>query len=242
MTAPVLIFGATGGVGSMLARRLHAGGTPLFLTARDADRLATVAGELNAAAHPADVLDEQAVTAVVNEAAADGGLAGLAFCVGSIVLKPLKSVKADDFIEAFRINTVAAAMAVASARDALKQGSGSVVLFSTVAVAQGFTNHAVISAAKGGIEGLTRALAAELAPDVRVNAVAPSLTRTRMATPITANETMAKGIAQLHALPRLGEAQDQASAAAFLLDPQNSWITGQVLPVDGGRSRVRTKG
>ncbi|TVR83190.1 MAG: SDR family oxidoreductase [Rhodospirillales bacterium] len=242
MPGPILIFGATGGVGSALAQRLHASGRPLFLSARDSDRLSDLARALDAPSQAADVLDETAVAGVVKAASAQDGLAGLAFCVGSIVLKPLKSVTPNDFAEAFRLNTIAAAMAVAAARDGLTRGNGAVVLFSTVAVAQGFTNHAVISAAKGGVEGLTRALAAELAPHVRVNAVAPSLTRTRMATPITGNETMAKGIAQLHALPRLGAAEDQASAAAFLLDPQNSWITGQVIPVDGGRSRVRTKG
>ncbi|TVR96816.1 MAG: SDR family oxidoreductase [Rhodospirillales bacterium] len=242
MARPVLIFGATGGVGSTLARQLRARGRPLFLSARNAGRLAEFAREMDAPFRPADVLDEDAVTAVVSEAAASGGLSGLAFCVGSIVLKPLKNVRPDDFIEAFRLNTMAAAMAVAAAREELARGQGAVVLFSTVAVAQGFTHHAVISAAKGGVEGLTRALAAELAPKVRVNAVAPSLTRTPLAEQITGNAAMAKGIAQLHALPRLGEAEDVAAAAAFLLEPDSGWITGQILPVDGGRSRVRTKG
>ncbi len=116
------------------------------------------------------------------------------------------------------------------------------VLFSTVAVGQGFANHAVIAAAKGGVEGLVRSLAAELAPKVRVNAIAPSLTRTPLAAPLLQNETVAKAIAQLHPLQRLGEADDVASLAAFLLGPNSTWITGQVFGVDGGRSTLRTKG
>ncbi len=242
MSAPVLVFGATGGIGSALARRLAASGTPVFLTARSDDRLAPLAAELSAPAQAADVMDEAAIESVVAAATANGPLAGLAYCVGSIVLKPLAGATADDMALAYRLNVIGAALAVKAARKALMEGQGSVVLFSTVAVAQGFTNHSIISAAKGGIEGLTRALAAELAPKVRVNAVAPSLTNTPLAAALTQNEAIAKGIAQMHAIPRLGEAEDAAAAAAFLLGPDSGWITGQVVPVDGGRSRVRTKG
>ncbi len=242
MTAPVLIFGATGGVGTALARRLAAGGVPLFLTARAADRLAALAQATGADHAACDVLDDAALTGVVARAAAAGALAGLAYCVGSIVVKPLRSAGAADFVDAFRLNVVGAALAVRAAQKALEAGGGSVVLFSTVAVAQGFPNHAVISAAKGGIEGLTRALAAELAPKVRVNAVAPSLTRTPLADAFVRNDAVAEGIARLHAIPRLGEPEDLAAAAAFLLAPDSAWITGQVIPVDGGRSRVRTRG
>jgi len=133
-------------------------------------------------------------------------------------------------------------LAIRAAQKALEAANGSVVLFSTIAVGQGFPNHAVISAAKGGVEGLTRALAAELAPKVRVNAVAPSLTRTPLADSLIRSEAVAKGIAQMHAIPRLGEPDDIAAAAAFLLGPDSAWTTGQVMAVDGGRSRVRTKG
>ncbi len=116
------------------------------------------------------------------------------------------------------------------------------VLFSTVAVAQGFSNHASIGMAKGAVEGLMLSLAAELAPKVRVNCVAPSLTKTPLAQALTSNEQMAGAIAGLHALQRLGEPEDIAAAAAFLLSPEASWITGQVIGVDGGRSMLRTKG
>jgi len=240
--APFLIFGATGGVGSALSHRLARSGVPVFLTSRSEDRLARLAQDINANYAVCDVNDASSIDQVVQAAAAEGALAGLAFCVGSIVVKPLKNASGTDFLDAFRLNVLSPAMAVKSAQSALVAGAGSVVLFSTVAVAQGFMHHSVISAAKGGVEGLTRALAAELAPKVRVNAIAPSLTQTPLAAQFTKSETIAKSIAQLHAISRLGEAEDIAAAAAYLLGRESSWITGQVLAVDGGRSRVRTKG
>jgi len=116
------------------------------------------------------------------------------------------------------------------------------VLFSSVAVAQGFSAHASIGMAKGAVEGLMLSLAAELAPKIRVNCIAPSLTRTPLAQALTSNEQMANAIAGLHAMQRLGEADDAAALAAFLLSSEASWITGQVIGVDGGRSSLRTKG
>jgi NAD(P)-dependent dehydrogenase (short-subunit alcohol dehydrogenase family) len=170
------------------------------------------------------------------------GIAALAYCVGSIVLKPLKRAQASDFIEAFQVNALGAALAVRAAEQALRRAKGSVVLFSTVAAAVGFPNHVVIATAKGAVEGLTRSLAADLAPDVRVNCIAPSLMRTPLAQALTANETVATAIAQLHPIPRLGEADDAAAMAAFLLGPEAGWITGQVFAVDGGRGTLRVKG
>ena len=117
-----------------------------------------------------------------------------------------------------------------------------VVLFSSIAARAGFPNHAAIAAAKAGVEGLALSLAAELAPAVRVNCVAPSLTRTRIAEPLTKSPQMADAIAKLHPLPRLGEGDDPAALADFLLSDAAGWITGQVVGVDGGRSTVRSKG
>lgn len=241
MTAPVLIFGATGGIGGALAARLRAQGQPLFLTGRNRAKLMQLGDELGAPFAEADVLDRRGVEAVVAEAALSGQLAGLAYCVGSIVLKPLKQANEADYLDAFRINVLGAACAVRAAQAALMAGIGSVVLFSTVAVAQGFPSHSVVSAAKGGVEGLTRALAAELAPSVRVNAVAPSLTRTPLAALFTRSPAMANGIAALHPIPRLGEPEEIAAAAAFLLGPESGWITGQIIHIDGGRSSLRVR-
>jgi NAD(P)-dependent dehydrogenase (short-subunit alcohol dehydrogenase family) len=134
-----------------------------------------------------------------------------------------------------------AARAVAAAEPALRSAEGAIVLFSSVAARSGFPNHSVIGSAKAGVEGLTLALAAELAP-VRVNCIAPSLTKSGMAAPITGNDSMARAIAGQHPLPRLGEPEDQAALAAFLLSPAAAWMTGQIIGVDGGRSTVRTKG
>ncbi len=241
MAEPVVIIGATGAIGSAIARRLAASGQALHLVARDQAKLSALAGELGAGSATADVLDTAALTAAVQQAGPR--IAGLAFCVGSIVMKPLKRASEADFMDAFRLNAVAAAMAVAAAAEGLHAVPGSgVVLFSTIAVRSGFANHAVIAAAKGAVEGLTLSLAAELAPITRVNCIAPSLTRSGISEPLTRNETMAKAIAGQHPIPRLGEGNDAGALAAFLLSADAGWITGQVFAVDGGRSTVRTKG
>jgi NAD(P)-dependent dehydrogenase (short-subunit alcohol dehydrogenase family) len=243
MASPVLIFGGTGGIGIELARRLRSRGSQVHLAARDADRLAQAARSLDGAGYTrCDVMQPEQLGAAISAAAAGGSLSGLAFCIGSIVLKPLKRATAHDFEHAFRLNVTSAALAIQAAEPALRAGRGAIVLFSSVAARSGFPNHAVIAAAKGGVEALTRSLAADLAPDVRVNCIAPSLVRTPLAAPLTANETMARSIATLHPIPRLGEAADIAAAAAFLLSAESGWITGQVLAVDGGRSSIRTKG
>ena len=240
--APIVVFGATGGVGDALSRRLAAAHRPLFLVGRREDAVEPLAHSLGARHAVCDVLKTDEIAQAVAEADTGAGIAGLAYCVGSIVLKPRAATTDADFLDAYRLNVVGAALAVQAARKGLAAAGGSVVLFSTVAVAQGFANHTVIAAAKGGVEGLTRALAAELAPAVRVNAIAPSLLQTRMARPLTGNPSMADGIARMHPLPRLGEADDAAALAAFLLSPDSGWITGQVIGVDGGRGTLRTKG
>ncbi len=242
MAAPVLIIGATGGIGEALARRLAGAGRPCFLIARDETRLGALASDLGADFAVADVLDEASLEQAVGKACASGALGGLAYCVGSIVLKPLRQLTAADMLEAYSLNVVGAALAVKHAAQSLKAGGGSVVMFSTIAARQGFANHAVIASAKAGVEGLTLSLAAELAPEVRVNCIAPSLTQTPLAAAMTKNPALAEAIAKMHAVPRLGVAEDHAALAAFLLSPEAGWITGQIIGVDGGRSTLRPKG
>ena len=241
MTAPIIILGAHGGIGEALARRLADRGHELLLTARDADSIAALADELGARSASLDVLEDDAIAEVVGGADEGDGIAGLAYCIGSIELKPLKSAKADDFLQTFRLNTLGAALAVKAAEKGLRKAGGSVVLFSTVAVGQGFPNHSVISTAKAGIEGLTRALAAELAPDVRINAIAPSITDTGIASKLLSSEQMAQGLADMHPRGRYGQPDDIAAMAAMLLSDDAGWITGQVVGVDGGRGALRTR-
>jgi NAD(P)-dependent dehydrogenase (short-subunit alcohol dehydrogenase family) len=237
-----IIVGATGGVGSALARRLAAGGGKVHAIGRDAAKLQALAAETGCSHAVADVSDRAALEAAVKAAGPD--VAGLAYCVGTINLKPVSRITDEDVQRDFMLNALGALRAVQAALPALKAhgGTSSIVLFSTVAVAQGFASHASIGLSKGAVEGLMLSLAAELAPKVRVNCVAPSLTKTPLAAALTSSEQMATAIAALHPLQRLGEADDVAAAAAFLLSGDASWITGQVIGVDGGRSMLRTKG
>jgi NAD(P)-dependent dehydrogenase (short-subunit alcohol dehydrogenase family) len=240
MAGRVLVFGATGGIGAALSRRLAARGAEPMLVARDAGRLRALGEAIGAPWQAADVTDAAALRAVA--AAAGAPLAGLAFCVGSILLKPLARLAEADFAETFRLNALAPAMAVQAALPALTAGKASVVLFSSVAARRGFANHAAIGAAKAAVEGLAVSLAAELAPHIRVNVVAPSLTKTQLAEPLTRSPQMAEAIAKQHPLQRLGEAEDAASLADFLLSDAAGWITGQVIGVDGGRGALAGKG
>lgn len=242
--APVIVFGATGATGSTLARLLAEQGRTPFLVGRDRDRTDALARDLGCRYALADLTEEADVIAAVEAAAEVGGgaIAGLAVCAGSIVMKPIGRSTAADFEATWRLNVLGPALAVKAAAPALKQGQGPVVLFSSIAARHGFPNHAVIGSAKAAVEGLAVSLAAELAPHVRVNAVAPSLSRTHMAEPFLGTEAMAKSIAGMHPLPRLGEAADLAHAAAWLLGPESGWVTGHVLPVDGGRAAMAAKG
>lgn len=241
MARNVLIYGGSGGIGAALARTLHARGDSVHLVGRNAERLAALAGELGASYTAGDVTDSTLFARATQ--AAGESLDGLAYAVGTINLRSLQRLGEADFLNDFRVNALGAALAVQAALPALKKSPGaSVVLFSSVAAQQGFTFHASVAMAKGAVEGLTVALAAELAPRVRVNAVAPSLTRTPLAAGLLTSEQAAESIAALHALQRLGTPDDVAAIAAFLLGPEAGWITGQIFGVDGGRSTLRTKG
>jgi NAD(P)-dependent dehydrogenase (short-subunit alcohol dehydrogenase family) len=164
-------------------------------------------------------------------------LSGLVYAPGSINLKPFKSLKEQDFIDDFSVNALGAAHACQVAEKALKEGKGSVLLFSTVAVGQGMPFHASIAMAKGAVEGLTRSLAAEWAPNVRVNAIAPSLTDTPLASKLLGNEARAQAAAERHPLKRVGQAADIAALAATIL--QSPWMSGEIVGINGGMGRVR---
>lgn len=241
MSGKILVYGASGGIGSACARRLAADGHHLHLTGRNAETLNILAKDLGASCSVGDVLDD----AFLQQASLDAGetLSGLIYAVGSITLKALPRLSRADFLRDYQLNALGAAMAVQAALPALKRsGNASVLLFSSIAASQGFGMHASIGMAKAAVTGLTLSLAAELAPTIRVNAIAPSLTQTPLSKSLWQNEAMAQSIAGLHPIPRLGTPEDMAALVAFLMSPNAGWINGQVLGVDGGRSSLRVKG
>jgi NAD(P)-dependent dehydrogenase (short-subunit alcohol dehydrogenase family) len=237
----IIIYGGSGGIGSATARILHHRGYALHLVGRDERRLEAIAGELQATYTAGDVLDRTLFDRVSNDA--PGPWAGLVYAVGTINLRSFGRMTEADFLKDFQVNALGAALVIQAGLAALKASDtpASVVLFSTVAVSQGFSFHTSMGMAKGAINGLTLSLAAELAPKIRVNAIAPSLTRTPLAAGMLGNEKMATAIAELHPLQRLGDAEDVANLAAFLVSQEAGWITGQIMGVDGGRSTFRTK-
>lgn len=234
----VAIVGATGAIGSALARRVTAAGKTPWLIGRSADKLSALASELGAGT--TTVADFGNLDAIGEAIKADlpADLVGYAYCVGNINLKPLKRSSIADFRSMFDLHVIGAAEALKVCEAPLKKHGGSAVFFSSVAVQQGFANHAMISSAKGAIEGLTRALAADFAPKVRVNAIAPSISASEMAEPMLGKEAMAQALAKAHPMGRTGLPDDHAALAAFLLSEDSAWITGQVIGVDGGRHAV----
>ena len=237
MSGKYLIFGATGSIGSNLAKLMVGKNHDVQLIGRDENGLNALSSELNCKYSVVDVLDEQSVKNLKNELEGQE-IAGIAYCVGSIDLKPIRAVKKDDFMKCFDLNFFPIVETVKNFQDNLKKNKGSIVMFSTVAVQRGFTNHSIIASVKGAIEGLTVSLAAEFAPNIRVNCIAPSLTKSKIADPILKNKLIAEGVAKAHPMKRVGEGKDAAAMAQFLLSEDSSWITGQIIGVDGGRSKL----
>ena len=164
---------------------------------------------------------------------------GLVYCPGSINLKPLHRLSSQDFYNDWQINFLGAIKVIQKTLPNLKLARGSIVLFSSVAAQTGMPFHASISAAKAAIEGLTYSLAAELAPLVRVNTIAPSLTNTPLANKLLMDDIKKEAAAKRHPLQKYGNVNDMASAACYLLSSEASFITGQILKVDGGMSTIR---
>ena len=235
MAEKYLIVGATGSIGSNLSEQLYFSGNKVHLVGRDESQLKILSEKLNSQYTVTDVLDDGFVEKIKSDIS---DIKGLAYCVGSIDLKPLKNTTENDFNKCMKLNFYSAVDLIKGFQDNLKQNSGSIVLFSTVAAQRGFTNHSIIASTKAAIEGLTVSLAAEFAPNIRVNSVALSLSNSKIANPILKNSAIAQGIAKAHPLKRLGEGKDGAALAKFLLTEESSWVTGQIIAVDGGRSKL----
>jgi len=245
-----LVVGATGGIGSALSRALADRGAVLLLASRTEDDLAALAEELDGSGvggavstMALDATEVESVEAAAREALEHAGrLDGIANCAGSLLLKPVHLTSPEEWRETMEANLTTAYAAVRAAARVFPDRRGSVVLTSTAAVRTGLPNHEAIAAAKGGVEGLVRSAAATYGSGgLRVNAVAPGLVRTPLTRRITGSEKAAEKSRQMHALGRLGEPEDVASAMEWLLDPAQRWVTGQVLGVDGGLGSVRPR-
>lgn len=230
--ATLLLVGASSGIGASLARQLVASGHTVYGTYHTHGTAPT---EGLAGWHPVNVLDATLDLSFLPDA-----LDGLVYCPGAVNLKPFARIKPEDFVADYQLQLVDAVKTIQACLPRLKNSANaSIVLFSTVAVQTGFNFHSLVSSSKGAVEGLTKALAAELAPKMRVNCIAPSITDTPLAASLLNTEEKKEANAQRHPLRKIGTPEDLANLAAFLLTEQSAWITGQVLHADGGMSTVR---
>ncbi len=230
MPKTILVIGGNSGIGLAAVRQLQAQGDHIVAAARRPQALA----ELGISVQPFDALSPGPLEL-------PAVLDGLVYFPGSISLKPFHRLTAEDFLQDFRINCLGAAAVIQNALPALKAAPhASIVMFSTIAADQGMAFHASISAAKGAVEGLTKSLAAEFAPRIRVNAIAPSLTDTPLTASLLNSDVKREAAGKRHPLQQVGDAEDIAALVAFLLSDASKFMTGQILRPDGGLSSVRT--
>lgn len=228
----VLIIGASSGIGKELARQLNLEGVDVYGTYHDT-RIPT--GEGDKPLHPLDVM-----SATCDLGFLPDSLDGLVYCPGSLVLKPFTRISAVEFVKDYELQVVGAVKVIQACLPKLKNSNAaSIVFFSTIAVQTGFNFHSLVSSSKGAVEGLTKALAAEFAPKIRVNCIAPSITDTPLATHLLNTPEKKDANAQRHPLKKIGMPEDIANLIRFLLSSQSNWMTGQILHIDGGLSSLK---
>jgi len=224
-----IVFGGSRGIGSVVVDGLVSQGHSVWSVSRSGKAAAGAVGIAW------DAVSDEVPRGLPSE------IHGAVYAPGSINLKPFRGLKLDEFRADFELNAMGAVKALQACLPGMKlAGKASVVLFSTVAVQTGMSFHASIAMAKGAIEGLTRSLAAEWAPQIRVNAVAPSLVNTDLASRLLSTPEKVEASGKRHPLQRIGEPNDIASVVLFLLGDGSDWITGQVMAVDGGMGSSRT--
>ena len=240
MSKKFLIIGATGAVGSSLVKLIKDDdrlANQAHLVGKNEDEISKLSNETGFSYTIADVLQPDFLEKIEKDLK-DVDIHGIAYCVGSIDLKPINLITKKDYLKSFELNFFPIVDIIKKFQENLKKNKSSVVIFSTIAVKQGFPNHSIISPVKASLEGLTVSLASELAPNIRINCIAPSLSNSKMASKLLKNTKISEAIAKQHPLKRLGEGLDSAALAKFLLSSESSWITGQIIGVDGGRSNV----
>ena len=236
-----VILGAGGGIGSATARLLASRGAKLLVAGRAGESLQAVAGDTGGVPYELDAtVTGEVGEAVTNAVETFGHVDGIANCVGSLLLKPAHITTDDEWNDTIATNLTSAFAAVKAGAKAMRGKGGSIVLVSSAAAQLGLANHEAIAAAKGGVIGLTLSAAASYGRQgIRVNAVAPGLVRTKLTERLTSSPQAEQASLAMHALGRLGEPDDVASAICWLLDPSQSWVTGQVIGIDGGLGSVR---
>ncbi len=239
----IAIIGSTGTIGSVLSRRLVRSGHQLLLVGRNEEKLRALSEELDQPYANVDLTNSLLLEEALMKAAdAAGGIYGIVNCVGSLLLKSAHTTTDEEFRTIVETNLFTAFATVRAGAKLLREQGGSIILFASAAAEIGIANHEAIAAAKAGVIGLARSAAASYASkNIRVNVVSPGLIRTDMTRRIWESSASATASAQMHALGRLGEPEQVASLVDWLINPENDFITGQVIGVDGGLGHLLSR-